>query len=73
MVTYKELWERVEKLAYFTPNSQFVREYFILCGEAEKILQKLRSVKNLELTEEIELPFIESLVEDLEATMKRLV
>ena len=72
MVTYEELWTRVEKMAYVKPKTRYVREYFVLIAEAEKLFQKLRAVKNLELTEEIELPYIEKLVEELEEKMKKI-
>lgn len=69
------LRERAEAIAYKTPRkdaSMDAELYLYLAGEAYLILKHIRSVRNLELDLEIELPYLEKRVQDLEEKISKI-
>ena len=57
---YEEMIEYLLSIPHMKPKKGYEREYLILAGRAEEIYKKLRTMKNMELPEEIELPSIEN-------------
>jgi len=67
-----ELQERVLTLAFMQPKAQYCEEYLFLASEAYRLYRKIRTVALMDLPMEIELPYLEKQVRDVEGKMENL-
>ena len=68
------LVKRVEKIAFHSPKDypDNIRNYFFLCGEAHRILNRLGHIRRMGGPENIELESIEAQINELEEKINNL-